>query len=1040
MKNTITITKTKQLFLTGLLLIAVNISAQEILQPTNEKSYTEYIDKILQNIKLNDVDNIKNGILYDRVFPVAKLETFNDSLNTSNYEHFLQSWNELSKAEINQSIKTINEIEKIAFHFEKENKIQIGLINVDFTVIDTTSLKNNDKKLEIVNNKVLKIPNKNPYITKHALVISPINSSALNGNTINFEIGKFVINKSDRVIESLTAHFENNQNFTLIENSLAINSNFDVDFQNSGLKEIIFNVTYLDNTTQTTYANFYINTSLIANRTSTSSVSSKQFITATKPFQGYDEPSNCNGNCYGKGEYKVYFANGNTQITKPIIILDGFDPGDKRKIDGDEAIDDGDEHLYGMMFYNQNNDNLVWDLNSEGYDVILLNFPNYVIGSEEHIIYDQYDYEYDSQGDQYITIDVYRDGGTDYVERNAKVLEALINEINTNLNNSNPIKVIGPSMGALIAQYAISEMEEDNEIHNVDLYVSFDGPHKGANISIGMQKALKYFDIYSALKSLKSPAAKQFLINHFLSYSEGLPQGAPNFRNRFQTELDRIGFPQQCRNVAVINGSIIGEEKSNTDGTFVYGELSAFWTFLNRKIWVNYTKDDGQKIVFRYLKKNFWGANTQSDTKKRSSSSSNYGSLDNASGGYIGIKDRIEIAASNSFPMTNLGGHGFSQFNFESIEYDDGNENISWLQSLGLNAILTLTGTAFYVDMSDDFCFIPTKSSLSFNGTNKLWRECLGNRNLSNTGETPFDSYYAPTDNQKHTNLQIESVAWLLDEIDGNYQDASNASVYCNTCSNSTVNINITGPHQMCLNEITTYSVNSANQCNVVNWSTSNNLQIVNNNNNDLSVKLISNTGNKWVSANINGTTKTKEIFSSNPSITTSVIRSSNRSFIEVIGDRIGYNQQNITDITWTQTGGNGILHSFHNLRNAYANGSGSWYVSGQIQVTNSCGTTTKNFALGSFIVIDPCDDGNSDNDIYLQKINQNEFSLLNPCTNQTQYINNSELFNIYGVKTHDITPSQNNIDFNNLVNSGEIKVLKVNVQGKVLTKTIITD
>ncbi len=99
------------------------------MQPTNEKSYTEYVDKILQDIKLNDVNNIKNGILYDRVFPVSKLETFNDSINISNYEHFLQSWNELAKADINQNIKNIDEIEKIAYHFEKENKIQIGLNN-----------------------------------------------------------------------------------------------------------------------------------------------------------------------------------------------------------------------------------------------------------------------------------------------------------------------------------------------------------------------------------------------------------------------------------------------------------------------------------------------------------------------------------------------------------------------------------------------------------------------------------------------------------------------------------------------------------------------------------------------------------------------------------------------------------------------------------------------------------------------------------------------------------------------------------------------
>jgi hypothetical protein len=1029
MKNTIT--KTKQLFLTGLLLITLNISAQEILQPTNEKSYTEYVDKILQDIKLNDVSNIKNGILYDRVFPIAKLETFNDSVNISNYEHFLQSWNELSKADITQNIKSINEIEEIAYHFERENSIQLGLINVDFTIIDTTSLKQNDKKLELINNKIQKIANKNPYITKHALVISPLNSSTLNGQTINFEIGKFVINKSDKIIKSLTAHFENNQDFTLIENSLAVNSSFNVNFQNSGLKEIIFNVTYLDSTTQTTYANFYINTSLIANRNPPPNTSQKQFISATKPFQGYDEPSDCNGNCFGEGEYKIYFADGNTEITKPFIIVDGFDPGDKRKIDGDEAINEDDEHLYGMMDYKDENNetqNLVNQLNQRYYDVIILSFPNYLIRVEEYEIYDYYDYENGYQeGGEFEYVNIYRDGGADYVERNAKVLEALIDEINSNLNNSNSIKVAGPSMGALIVQYALAEMEEDNENHNVDLFVSFDGPHKGANISIGMQKAIDYFDVALAKKPLKSPAAKQMLLSHYLSYSEGLPQGAPNFRNRFQTELNRIGFPQQSRNIAVINGSIIGEEKSDTDGTFVNAHLTTFLGFLRRTVWVNYTKDAGQKTVFRYLKKNWWGAHTQSDIRKRSTSASNYGSLDNASGGFLNIKGKIEIEIGGHFPYYNIGGF-ITNINFNNFGFGFG-------KTLGIKSLLYLTATSFWVDMNDDFCFVPTKSALSFNGTNKLWRECLGSRNLVSTGETPFDSYYAPNENQEHADLHIEGISWLLEEVDGNQQDPS---VDCNACSNCIVSININGLNKLCLNQTSTYSITS-NQCNTIDWTTSNNLQIISSNNNGITVKSIVNTNDKWIKATINGQTYTKKIIGK-PSIS-STVNPSHYPQIELIGNWINYNLQGITSIVWTQTGGNGILHASNNSNSAYASGTGSgWFVSGQVQITNSCGTTTRTFGLAPFLPIDPCDDGIPDNDLFIQKTNQNRYRIVNPCSSQIQSISNSELYNMYGVKTHDIIPIQNKVDFNNSVNSGEIKVLKVNVQGKILTKTIITD
>ena len=55
-------------------------------------------------------------------------------------------------------------------------------------------------------------------------------------------------------------------------------------------------------------------------------------IRATEPFRGYDEPEDCDGDCYGEGEYQVFLGKNNSSLKKPVIILDGFDPGDLRKI------------------------------------------------------------------------------------------------------------------------------------------------------------------------------------------------------------------------------------------------------------------------------------------------------------------------------------------------------------------------------------------------------------------------------------------------------------------------------------------------------------------------------------------------------------------------------------------------------------------------------------------------------------------------------------------------------------------------------------
>jgi hypothetical protein len=78
----------KKVLLFLFLFFTIQGYSQQILQPSNEKSYTEYMDKILEDIEVNDKSRITNGILYDRVFPVAKLDTYNDSINQSNYDHF----------------------------------------------------------------------------------------------------------------------------------------------------------------------------------------------------------------------------------------------------------------------------------------------------------------------------------------------------------------------------------------------------------------------------------------------------------------------------------------------------------------------------------------------------------------------------------------------------------------------------------------------------------------------------------------------------------------------------------------------------------------------------------------------------------------------------------------------------------------------------------------------------------------------------------------------------------------------------------------
>ena len=168
-----------------------------------------------------------------------------------------------------------------------------------------------------------------------------------------------------------------------------------------------------------------------------------QNITATIGYQGYDEAQEY----FGQGEYQIFLDNIDEVLDNPIIFIDGFDPGDSRDI----------TDMYNA--FNFGGDNLADILRDEGFDPVALNFPLYT--TDGHDI----------------------DGGADYIQRNAMVLIELISLINEQKIGNQELVVVGPSMGGLIARYALSYMEANSLDHETRLYISMDSPPFGSEYS-----------------------------------------------------------------------------------------------------------------------------------------------------------------------------------------------------------------------------------------------------------------------------------------------------------------------------------------------------------------------------------------------------------------------------------------------------------------------------------------------------------------------------------------------------------------------------
>ncbi len=160
--------------------------------------------------------------------------------------------------------------------------------------------------------------------------------------------------------------------------------------------------------------------------------------------------------------------------------------------------------------------------------------------------------------------------GLDDIRRNAALFQEVIDYVNRNKKGASPNVVMGISMGGLVARYALRKMELENRKHDTWKFISVDSPHKGANVPIGMQAMLRhladvkfsvaFIKIFQAknidmikkgLEILDSKAAKQMLVYHV----DSRLQIDGNEHNAFQTEYDNVGFPLQCENVAITNGT-----------------------------------------------------------------------------------------------------------------------------------------------------------------------------------------------------------------------------------------------------------------------------------------------------------------------------------------------------------------------------------------------------------------------------------------------------------------------------------------------------
>ncbi|WP_139926283.1 T9SS type A sorting domain-containing protein [Hymenobacter sp. DG01] len=771
----------KKLF-TGLTLLlgAATAHAQTFTDPRSQ--FTQLVDSLISPL---DKSRIPGSILYDRVPATANLHLFTQYTG-SNASHFFQSYFELKEsayglASFTQERSSLRPLAESMTTADRTmgGDLPIGILDYQFAVLDTLAEERGTIR-EI--GGLYYDGSGSPYEAKRVTVISPL-ADTVAGQVRLTMPALFQFQNTSRQPSHCLVQVGSSQ-YTLSGGGSAL-----VTFPSSGYQGLTFTMYFTDGSSAIARSGVIVKSALATrpNGVVTMPISPNIIGGTWNDYNGQTT--------YGEGEALSYLFNPQSQadgkLRNPLIVMDGFDPSDKRKID----------RIYGDF------SPLIPALQVAGKerDLIVLNFPK----TRRRV----------DMPRQTVYKDV--DGGADYIERNSLVLVELLSRIKPLMADPNQkVSIIGPSMGGLISRYALALMEKNfansgnpatynNPYwkHNVDLWFSFDGPHQGANIPMGDQEFIDYFSGMSEAAEnnaarLNSIAAKQMLVNHRLD------QGGTNYHIPFMRALQNnglagsYGYPTQVRRVALANGIINGQMNTGAGTPGATGlqlDVARIAGNKRRQFFYRSTTPGTQISANMYF----------------APAAGQRGTVFNGEARVIvamlkPVQKRREIkltsGSQGSYDLA-PGGTYDSQFQIQD----------------GTLKGKQLPGYEFrFSNLRPLHSFIPTVSALGFqyknmanyNGTGQLPNPYtdLSSRSLSCNDETPFDSYYAyPYSNGAHVTVDDGAKAFIVRELFNVTQPAtfrpSNPTTICpngtayislNDCnqrlSNVTYNWSLTGP------------------------------------------------------------------------------------------------------------------------------------------------------------------------------------------------------------------------------------------------------
>jgi hypothetical protein len=670
-------------------------------------------------------------------------------------------------------LQAITDMRQAAYSTVSNATIKLGLLSFRYDTIKTNALS--DSLLTVgTDNKFHDIPNRtaSPYGTTRLFALTAFNEVALQPNVKFILPSQFYYQNLNESPSSIQLDCGDGQGLRTFGLNQAVN----VNFSSGGEKVLTIRVTYPSGIyTSTTKIKVAGLSAQLAN-----GLPPGDYIAPDEVWdiEGDSWTSTCDGSSgSNSGRAYIRFANGNRKLTKPIIFIDGIDFG--REVTRDETRND-QIIGYGSVGWH----------NLASTEAISIKFPELKLFRElsDKAKLDGYDL---------IFLD-FKDGA-DYIQRCAFVLKNLIVRINARKiqDATNgivfPNVIIGPSMGGQVARFGLRYMEIAGINHCTSTYISFDSPHQGANIPMGIQDFIRYQGLElrneSAMQqwenSLNRPAVKQLLYQH-------RAEGSLCIRQQFEQERENLGYPRETRNVAISDGSLdaVGQAFGAGANMLDFRVSSDLVLWLRGKV----VASNGDNSLVHEIK-----------SPNRLVSAAVLAGACTAAliGGLVlsWITGGGSVIAGLAIctVLGLLGGLGALPISFLEHTWNMQPNSITadhvpgctrgdikdLAEKIDEGVPQVLQGFLTINKPSDNFCFMPTVSTLDIqNPPNGLFtniRQLIPILNAPSKLITPFDRIYNLIEPQNLPHVQITPgmVTWVLEECESGFQrEKSLASVY----------------------------------------------------------------------------------------------------------------------------------------------------------------------------------------------------------------------------------------------------------------------